>query len=68
MVHPILTVLFDLFIIGAAVSISAAMIGEYLASREPQIGTTRKYQPRRQPQLRRRSSMHRFPAQHRRAA
>ena len=68
MVHPILTILFDLFIIGSAVTISAGMVAEYLASREPQVGTTRKYQPKSQPQARRRGTVHRFPADRRRAA
>lgn len=66
MVNPLLTILLDLFIIGSAVSISAAMLAEYLGSREPQVGTTRKYQPKAQP--RRRATMHRIPAQRRRAA
>ncbi|MEO8539172.1 MAG: hypothetical protein ABI577_05480 [bacterium] len=68
MVHPILTIFFDLFIIGAALTISSAMVAEFLASREPQVGTTRKYQPRPQLQARRRATMHRLPAQRRRAA
>lgn len=68
MVHPILTILFDLFIIGSAVIISAGMVAEYLASREPQIGTNRKYQPKAPAQTRRRGNVHRFPAQPRRAA
>jgi hypothetical protein len=67
MVHPILTFLFDLFIIGSAVTISAGMVAEYIASREPQIGTNRKYQPKAQLRTHRRT-VHRFPALPRRAA
>lgn len=66
MVNPLLTILMDLFIIGSAVAISAAMLAEYLGSREPQVGTTRKYQAKVQPK--RRATMHRMPVQRRRAA
>ena len=37
MVNPLLTILFDLFLIGTAVAICAAMVEEYLASREPVV-------------------------------
>ncbi|HNO66805.1 MAG TPA: hypothetical protein PKK39_10700 [Tepidiformaceae bacterium] len=46
MAHPVLTILFDLFIIGSALSVTAAMVGEYLSSREPSVGSARKYQPK----------------------
>jgi hypothetical protein len=41
MVNPLLTVLFDLLLIGTAGSVVAAMVTEYLANREPAVGTTR---------------------------
>ncbi|MCC6387159.1 MAG: hypothetical protein IT302_07225 [Dehalococcoidia bacterium] len=37
MVNPLLTILFDLFLIGTAVAVCAAMVEEYLASREPVV-------------------------------
>ncbi len=40
MVNPILTVLFDLFLIGSALAIIAAMVQEYVDSRTPSIGGT----------------------------
>ncbi len=40
MVNPILTVLFDLFLIGSAIAIIAAMVQEYFDSRTPSIGGT----------------------------
>jgi len=41
MVNPLLTALFDLLLIGTAGSVVAAMVMEYLANREPAVGTTR---------------------------
>lgn len=41
MVNPLLTILFDIFLIGSAVAVSASMVAEYLMSREPHVGTTR---------------------------
>jgi hypothetical protein len=41
MVNPVLTVIFDLFLIGSALALISAMATEYLASREPHVGTTR---------------------------
>jgi hypothetical protein len=38
MVNPVLTLLFDLFLVGSAVAIIAAMVQEYLASRRPSVG------------------------------
>lgn len=38
MVHPLLTFLFDLLLIGTALSVIAAMTIEYLASKEPSVG------------------------------
>ena len=38
MVNPLLTVLFDLFLVGAAIAIIAAMVDEYFSSRTPAIG------------------------------
>lgn len=70
MVHPVLTILFDLFIIGSAATVASAMVVEYLQSREPQIGTSRHYQPRypAPSRQRTRASVHRLPSQRRRAA
>ena len=70
MVHPILTVLFDLFIIGSALTIGSAMVAEYLVAREPRVGTSRRYQPKYQAPApsRKRATIHRMPSQPRRAA
>ncbi|MGH2609158.1 MAG: hypothetical protein ACRDHF_08710 [Tepidiformaceae bacterium] len=38
MVNPVLTVLFNLFLVGSALTIIAAMVQEYLASRTPSVG------------------------------
>lgn len=38
MVNPLLTALFDLFLIGSAGTIIAGMVQEYLASRHPSVG------------------------------
>lgn len=38
MVNPLLTVLFDLFLVGSAITIIAAMVDEYFSSRTPSIG------------------------------
>ncbi len=40
MVNPVFTVIFDLFLIGSASSIVAAMVLEYRASRGAAIGQT----------------------------
>jgi hypothetical protein len=68
MVNPVLTILFDLFIIGSALAISSAMLGEYFSSRQPQIGSSRKYQVRTPQPGKRRGSLRQPPASHRRAA
>ena len=41
MVNPLLTIIFDLFLVGSAITIVAAMVQEYLESRTPSIGGTR---------------------------
>ena len=38
MIHPLLTLMFDLFLIGSAGSILAAMVGEYFVNRGPAVG------------------------------
>lgn len=38
MVNPLLTIVFDLFLIGSAASVVTAMIFEYRANRGPAIG------------------------------
>ena len=38
MVNPVLTLLFDLFLVGSAVAIIAAMVQEHLGSRRPSVG------------------------------
>lgn len=67
MVHPVLTIMFDVFIIGSALAVASAMLGEYLLSREPQVGTSRRYEPRYQAaRPKRRTTITRLPAQRRR--
>lgn len=70
MVHAVLTILFDFFIIGSAVAIGAAMFSEYLAAREPHVGSTRRHLARHvtSPRAVSRPRMQRLPAQRRRAA
>ena len=70
MINPVLTLLFDLFIIGSAIAVGSAMVLEYVQSREPQIGTTHRYQPKYgpAPRPRLRKNVHSAPAQRRRAA
>ena len=51
MVNPVLTILFDLVLIGTALGLIAAMAAEYLASREPHVGSERAV--RRAPVVRR---------------
>jgi hypothetical protein len=41
MVNPVLTIIFDLFLIGSALALVSAMATEYLVSREPHVGSTR---------------------------
>jgi hypothetical protein len=38
MVHPVLTILFDLFIVGSALAILGALVAEQYALRQPAIG------------------------------
>lgn len=40
MINPVLTLLFDLFLVGSASTIIAGMVQEYLASRTVSIGST----------------------------
>ena len=40
MINPVLTLLFDLFLIGSASTIIAGMVQEYLASRTVSVGST----------------------------
>lgn len=52
MIHPLLTLMFDLFLVGSAISILAAMTAEYIANRDPAVGHTRAARPvSRSPQL-----------------
>ena len=68
MVNPVLTILFDLFLVGSALAIAAAMATEYLVTREPHVGTSRpKPSITARPQ-RKQVPVHRMPAQRRRAA
>jgi hypothetical protein len=39
MVNPVATILFDLFLVGTAVVLVAAMVAEALAARRPSVGT-----------------------------
>jgi hypothetical protein len=45
MVNPVLTVLFDLFLVGSAITIVAAMVQEYFVSRTPAVGGGRGASP-----------------------
>jgi len=40
-INPVLTILFDLFLIGSALAVSAAMVGEYFLHREPHVGDSK---------------------------
>lgn len=54
MVNPVLTIIFDLFLIGSALALVSAMVAEYLASREPHVGSVRAARaPRQRPAHRR---------------
>ncbi|HML98138.1 MAG TPA: hypothetical protein PKD75_06620 [Tepidiformaceae bacterium] len=56
MVNPVLTILFDLFLIGSALALVSAMTTEYLVSREPHVGSARAARPGRpRPSTRRRA-------------
>ena len=69
MINPVLTILFDLFLIGSALAVTAGMAAEYLVTREPHIGTSRpsrKVMPAGQ--MGRRDIIHRSPATQRRRA
>jgi len=41
MVNPVLTIIFDLVLVGGALAIASAMATEYLMCREPHVGSTR---------------------------
>lgn len=41
MQHPLLTTLFDMFLIGSATAIVAALVAEHLRSRGPAVGARR---------------------------
>jgi hypothetical protein len=49
MVNPVLTVAFDLFLIGSAVAVIAAMLDEHFSSRRPSVGGRGANQERRAP-------------------
>jgi hypothetical protein len=68
MVNPLLTILFDIFLVGSAVAVSAAMATEYFIAREPHVGRTRPQRPVATRTVRRRATVHRMPAPRRRAA
>jgi hypothetical protein len=56
MVNPVLTIIFDLFLIGSALALISAMATEYLVSREPHVGSPRAARvPRPRPSHRRRA-------------
>lgn len=57
MVNPVLTIIFDLFLIGSALALISAMATEYFVSREPYVGSTRAARvPRQRPTHRRRAA------------
>ena len=69
MVNPLLTILFDVFIIGSAIAVSAGMFAEYLVRREPHIGGSGRVElPSQRTVVRSRATAHRIGAQRRRAA
>jgi hypothetical protein len=45
MINPLLTVLFDFFLIGSAAAILAGMAREYFVSRTPSVGSPRTGRP-----------------------
>lgn len=51
MVNPVLTIIFDLVLIGTALGLISAMVAEYFVSREPHVGSERAV--RRAPAIRR---------------
>lgn len=66
MVNPVLTILFDIFLIGSATAVIAALVYEQRLSRLPRVGapvTARNRAARPAP-----SNIHRYHAQRRRAA
>ncbi len=45
MINPVLTILFDLFIVGSALTIVASLVAEQWAMREPAVGRVRRARP-----------------------
>ena len=45
MIHPVVSFLFDLMLLGTAASVIAAMVAEYLGERESAVGSTRVHAP-----------------------
>ncbi len=45
MINPVLTILFDLFIVGSALAIIASLVAEQWAMREPAVGRVRRARP-----------------------
>jgi hypothetical protein len=70
MVNPLLTILFDIFLIGSALAVSAGMVAEYLATREPQVGRVGRAAcaGNRRQSSSHRATVHRIGSQRRRAA
>ena len=69
MVNPLLTILFDIFLIGSALAVAGGMVAEYLATREPHVGRVGRVQrpgQRHAPALR--ATVHRIGYERRRAA
>jgi hypothetical protein len=64
MIHPVLTALFDLFLIGSALAVGGGMLAEYFVLREPHVGSFRRTRPaaRTRTMSQRRGTIHRFPA------
>ena len=50
MVNPLLTIAFDIFLIGSAVVIAGGMVNEYLAAKKEAIGGGRRARVRALPQ------------------
>ncbi|MGE0598757.1 MAG: hypothetical protein AB7J35_02890 [Dehalococcoidia bacterium] len=71
MVNPFLTIVFDLFLIGSALTVAASMAAEYFITREPHVGAMRRARPahsRTHERRATRATIHRMPSTRRRAA
>jgi hypothetical protein len=69
MVNPLLTILFDIFLIGSALAVTAGMVAEYLANREPHVGRVGRAQRQSQRHSATpRATVHGIGSQRRRAA